>query len=756
MLAMFVRCGLFLIVVTAAWLASPGIEASELGTVSELAPFGQVRLVDEIDVTAANGMTESPQHGSRVEEILGRKTRVVIPNEKEASYVTWRVGKGKGLKPGAAYVLVVDYPEDVDRSCIVINTGNETARGFHTGSTVGDALHAKYVNGLVESLNVPLSKTWKSWTLMFHLHDRFSDKGLLRGPEPRTLGPEDGFDVTVMQFSSNNDPLSAGAAVGGLRLYEVVGQVPKQTIVFPPEHLPRRHLFWREEMADGVIDQKSPQLGITQPIDWYRYKAGQMHFLGMNTFSKDLLEFGACQHWDSTAHGGHNWVYFDEATKGVWDQVVTLMGQEGFDILPYYEYSGSKGAHSLGHERHAKPLTRDDAYSHISWIENANADITEPEALADFCKMLDITVVKPSQRAKFVGVWLRPRMQMPVSFSEGALVRFAKDNGGGVISREDLKTNPELYEKYLGWWHLKRRDFLVGVRDYLTKAGLKDSIVLYTGCTAEPGVGFHTWEKFLPTDQPDRWAEIFKSPQQKASNGEWIKPITVNDIVDRQMYRKGLVSPGMNWGSWEVQHCQPADDPANYKQTDGVMLSHAFNRSYTVADPKTMEDFRAPAGLAMIRHYALNEHMVFDANDQQKMNYFVCDMERAGPYCMMAEAIAMANGDPSMIGYLVGANFGRGFPEYVRRFNANYLALPALPSERLTEASDSKDIVVRRIHTDKDGDWLFVVNTSMHPASAKVNAGDAKWTEIVSGKLVGSEIDAELEPFELRSYRVQQ
>ena len=61
----------------------------------------------------------------------------------------------------------------------------------------------------------------------------------------------------------------------------------------------------------------------------------------------------------------------------------------------------------------------------------------------------------------------------------------------------------------------------------------------------------------------------------------------------------------------------------------------------------------------------------------------MADIERAGPYCMMAEALAMANGDPTMLGYLLGGNFGRGFPQYVREFNANFLALPALPSERL-------------------------------------------------------------------------
>ena len=50
----------------------------------------------------------------------------------------------------------------------------------------------------------------------------------------------------------------------------------------------------------------------------------------------------------------------------------------------------------------------------------------------------------------------------------------------------------------------------------------------------------------------------------------------------------------------------------------------------------------------------------------------------------------MAHGDPTMIGYLVGCNFGRGFPQYVRNFNANFLALPALPSQVVPQAASDR------------------------------------------------------------------
>jgi hypothetical protein len=151
--------------------------------------------------------------------------------------------------------------------------------------------------------------------------------------------------------------------------------------------------------------------------------------------------------------------------------------------------------------------------------------------------------------------------------------------------------------------------------------------------------------------------------------------------------------------------------------------------------------------------------MMFDKNDKELLGYFVADIERAGPYCMLAEAQAMANGDPTMIGYLVGGNFGRGFPTYVRDFNANYLALPALPSAVVKDAASDREVVVRRIDTDKHGAWIAAVNTSLHAKQAvtvTVPAGEV--TDAVTGQAVlvtDGRISLDLIPCQLRSFRVQ-
>ena len=691
---------------------------SRCGASAELAPFGHLALVDEINCAAALPETvfsESPAGASQVKTLLGSPCRVLPPVSREASYLMYRIGRQKGLRAGAAYVLAVEYPEDAPRSMLILNGGCETLRGFHTGTTVGDALHPKYVDNHCESLDVPLSRRYELWTLLFDLHERFGDKGVARDNSARPLHPADGFNVSICQFAEGNDPLSAGLAVRCIRLYEVLDPaVLVQPLHLPPADLPRRHLFWREEMADGVLDGgKSGESGLTEPLDWYRHKADLMRFLGMHTFAKDLLEFGACQHWDSSPLGGNDWVYFNARQAPLWGRIVALMGSYGFDVLPYYEYSGSKGRHGLGPQRRAKPLTRDDTYSHIKWVESANADLTDPDTDADFKKMLDLTVLCLKDKASFAGVWLRTRGQMPVGFGDATCARFATEvNGGRPVTRTQLKSDQLLYSRYIEWWEGKRRAFLTSQRDYLRTNGVAHASVLYTGCATEPGVGFGDWTPRFVADRPDVWQPLLATAASQPG-GKACTILTPLQVANQDLYLHGLLAPGLNWGKWEIQHSQPADDPGHYASLDGVYLTHPFNRLYTVLSPKTMEIYRTTSGLALVRHYSLNEKMMFDINDKEKLDYCVADIERAGPFCMMAEVEAVANGDPTFIGYLTGGNFGRGFPQYVRDFNANFLALPALPSRLLAGASsDPTAVVVRTIDAGRHGTYLAVVNTA--------------------------------------------
>ncbi len=700
-------------------------------------PFdtSSLRLLDEVDL----GIPE-PGHHFRVfpdANVVERKTILgkpclLLPDRPDAPdrYVAVRLGEGKGLKDGVPYVLQIDYPEDLSRSMIVWNTGNETARAFHTGNSLGDALKMPYVYGNPESLNYPLSGQWQLWTSVFELHQRYPD---LTRSDDRSLTPADGFTVVLAHYRHANDPTSQGLAAGRVRLYAAPElKAMELSLKRPPAGLPQRHLFWREEMSDGIIfDKKNPAFDPPRIADWFSAKMRLMKFIGMDTYAKDLLEFGHNQGWDSAKFGSNDWVY-QSSHPQLWSQIVELAGKYQVNVLPMYEYCGSMGgAKALGPRRRCKTLNqagkgpkgRDD-YTHITWSENGNADVTDPDTVEDLRKMLEITIADEKNKATILGAWLRPRNSgMPVSFSDRCLKLFAEQTGRAQApTRGLLKTDKALYKDYLNWWHLKRHDFLVSCRNYLAQPTVlgPDATVLFTGDPSEPGSILEGGG--IVTDTPTRFP------------GE--KTVLPETVFSERLGWAALTGEHGTWGGWEWQHSVPSLDPQNYTGTPGVMLTMAFSRQYSVSDPKILKSFHTQDGLAMIRHYPLNENC-FGDKATQPLGYFVADFEEAGPYCVLAEARALALGDPRFIGYLTANSLQRGFPEYVRAFNEAFLALPALPGSVVENATSAKEVVVRQIPTPKNGIWYAVVNTGMTDANdVRITLKQNTLTNVLTGNPV--------------------
>jgi hypothetical protein len=127
---------------------------------------------------------------------------------------------------------------------------------------------------------------------------------------------------------------------------------------------------------------------------------------------------------------------------------------------------------------------------------------------------------------------------------------------------------------------------------------------------------------------------------------------------------------------------------------------------------------------------------------------------------MIAEARAFANGDPRLIGYLAGNSFNRGFPEYVRAFNAAFLSLPALPSKIIKNACIDPEVIVRAIPTEKYGTYIGIVNTGLTektglnitlPACNKV-------TDTVSGENIAvndGKIQLSMYPGQLKAFNLK-
>ncbi|RZL47658.1 MAG: TetR/AcrR family transcriptional regulator, partial [Pedobacter sp.] len=133
-------------------------------------PFGELQLVDTIDTATQAPWEEDVAGPSNVQTLLGQKARTLAPGLEPltggARFMTYRIGAGKGLIPHQAYVLDIEYPDDVPRSMFIANRGADFIRGFATGMALGDARNA-YSVGTVESLSYPQTQTWKHYQSLF-------------------------------------------------------------------------------------------------------------------------------------------------------------------------------------------------------------------------------------------------------------------------------------------------------------------------------------------------------------------------------------------------------------------------------------------------------------------------------------------------------------------------------------------------------------------------------------------------------------
>jgi hypothetical protein len=736
-------------------------------------------LIDEVAIASADPghrFTESATGASRIVETLGVQTRVMDPHE-DARYFAVRLGEGAGLTPGKPYVLQIDYPEDASRSMVIVNRGAEVFRGFATGQALGDNITG-YGHSNPESLDLPLSGQHETWETLFFLHDRTGDIQVRRGvwhdpldSDDFPLLPADGFWLIVAQNLGSQMPVAQGAAVSAIRLYELADEAKyEQPIHFPPAPLPRRHVFFREEMADRVIEHGTPaERAVADDAEWYEYRMRLMRFLGIRTLTKDLLEFGNNQGFDASPYGGYAW-WIEPTYDDRWEKILEKVSDNYLSVLPYYEYAGSTGPTlGLGPLRHAEPLD-DEApqfpdYTNIGWSENFNVDLTEHAALSDLQKTLEVTVTRYASSTAFAGVWLRQRLShLPISFAGATRQRYAGDRGVAVPTRAALQSDANLLDDYYDWWFDQRAQFFEATRSWLAGRIGSHAALLFTPEYGEPGPPL-LGNNHLVNDDPATWDPLMPLPDISS----WWVSTPIADVVEEHRYQQAALAGPGDWSTYEMWHSAPPPDPETYRNLPLTRLTLAINRCYTVESPEVLEHFADAGGanLAVTRMYYLNEDRLLTAEDDESgdwgdnglIGYYVADMERSGPFSMMEELLAVANGNARFIGHLTGNSFNRGFPVHARRFYAAFLSLPALPSTVLAGAADQAGVVARRIPTTTHGTWYAVANTNRTPA-AGVTVSFAETGHLIdsaTGRILepaASSWTGDLGPYELRAFRI--
>jgi len=819
--------------------SSPSSSSSSIALTKLDPEFGALTLVDSIDPSSPGSRTTQmePAGTAVTQTILGRNALVLKPQNlsgsMQASYAAFVMGKNKGLVAGGTYVLEFDYPDDVPRHIVFLNRGADLVRTVATGREIGD-YREQYAFPNPESLLYPQSATWKTYRFFFTLHDRFQPLAAVRNENDtkRPTGPADGFWVAVGHYNPRGNPINEGAAVGEIRLYSVNSpSAANLTINYPPNNLPHRRTFWREEMNDSTAlclrgdstvnkDPSSPSYaatGVCNPAtgtsagtteaSWLVYKMKLAKVLGINVFTKDLLEFGFNQGFDISRNGGSAWT--SPSRLSYWDSITSTANSYGLEVLPYYEYYGSMGngtatstscpavnttgdnfcqatfnhryacqnigstanpnnkcvLRSYGTQQNCEPLLRDARnYTEFAWAERGCVDVSDPEALVDAKKLLNATILDIKGNANFAGAWFRTRVgSWPVSFKEQARARYAADRGIATPSKATLRQSPSMREDYFNWWSDKRHTFLLSLRDYLRNGkngndGIANASLLFTSYHEEglPVPGADYSDAKVVTDNTAPWNAVNADSRwlyrySAVNNVEWLnnkryeKMLSYIALPPESIFLNGTSE---EWRNNSPGYATPPADPSRYTADSGIHMTFPMGKQFTVDDTALLNKFaNANGGIAMMHHFPLNEDdgtgdFAFDSRADNTsfknwpmsghFGYFVSDVERNSPYTMLTEVRGVANADPFWIGYLSSNSFNTGAPQDLRRFNAAYLAWPAVASAKVYSASSDADVIVRDMLT-ASGKFVAVFNVGMTPKTGvQINLAATRLGSVLS------------------------
>ena len=665
-----------------------------------------------------------------IETVLGQRCRVT----HGWGWFGYKLNR-QGLKPGSAYLVVMEYPEDVGRTYTIFNTGIVLSLvggyGFHTGKTLGDhwtrTLNSEYTD-------YPLSGKMQRWTSLFHLGAQTWAPGDPWNNAPTAGDSKEGFWFIVGGVGPSQDPLAAGAAVSTIKLYEISDMdalFPR--IEEPPLELGRRELFMTAE-SDGITKLVGKQELVDQ---WAQYRLQDARFMGLSGLSPngrvDLQPL-----FDANDRGRYGVKVFPR-----WMIERDVLGKVG---VPPEALAKNADGEDIAPPEGAYTLEKMPDLLHPATLEAIKQLITEELAgLAD--------------HPGFAGLMLYKHYggPFPVSFSDYALQLFAKETGTrlqgeGQARRDWLLADRK--QQYYNWWWGKKHAFLLALRDHL-QALRPDLKLFYFPWHSDDDFPF-SCGRLRYSGRPDMdkiyvpGTNILLVPSYTVPPDQWTAEQKKHPALARQYYRESL-APELQgkltfedllygrvkdmpqfWGaprSGELPHLRYPDqmdlvamltepgsvyangvghNPRLYLEDKGIVYWAPVRYRFTADNPKFLDLFRTGEGSAIAVHMPYNEET---SHLNVPSIHGAHGVEHGGPFCMMEEVVAMAHSDPMYIMDSMWEPLKRGFPQVARAFAQAYRALPAAPSVVLKEAiAPADEAVVVRSYDTAYGQYLAVIN----------------------------------------------
>lgn len=703
-------------------------------------PYGRLKLVDVVDASLDPALNEHPykeggirkswvgrrafatwEKGVTVEEFQGRKYRQAANNE----WFGYRVGRGV-IKPGKAYVMRIEYPEDKTRYAVMnIDAGrNYMGAGFKTGVSADNPFD-----------NYPLGQKYD-----FHDYFVVPDETTYGADGSRTTSTKNGFWVFFFDAGRSYFPqYQAGSAVAQIRLYEM----PEDETAFPVVRLPEGQPH-RWFIADW---EREPEWVAK---DMVRHAK----MMGFNGISPSFLKWGRLAYWHVKGDIGVDAMKpirdpLPPDETAALDSYLAATKEAGLAIFPRLEYGGTEKI-----PENERAIGPNGAPARPNRFARWCADLLQPVTFKEFSDILQETIGdRIKDNPQIAGIMFRIRCQrLPISFSRFDIDMFAKETGKNPPEGLDDKalaqwaSGGEFKAEYATWWHEKRRDFhkkiLARLREYRP-----DLLMLYYNWD-EDGWNVGTYKR-TPQDYTDLY-NVHTAIESYRRSEAYQKTMTPEDYVK------------------EVRE-EPKEDynvrNELYRDTPGFALLGPLNWHYLADNAPYLEAFRTGDQLALTRMYNYEEKGRWNVQDD---NYESSEMTTGGrDFAMAEQTLAMFHGDPWILTETT-YTYGQGFADQYRRFAQAFLSLPATRGEILEKPTgqDEPELRVRRFKDGK-GFRLGIVHKGYKAADYTLSL-PGSWPEkpLVTNLVTGEAVEARNEggrlvfplsspPLTLHSFQVQ-
>jgi hypothetical protein len=694
-----------------------------LPEISEDTPFGRLRLVD---VIAADAAPEAGPHpykvggvrdfwggrrayspwveGVAVHEFQGRRYREATNNQ----HFGYRIGRGT-MKPGTQYLLRILYPEDKTRYFAMdIKAGrNYQGVGFRTGVAPDNPVTP-----------YPLSSRYEWSDHIVSLDDiTYGYRGR------RSASAEHGFWVFFHDIGRVYSPqYDAGPAVAEMRLYEIGDPPANYAEIRYPEGLPQRVLMmdWeRQPEADPVA------------------VAEYARIIGLNALGPVFQKWGEGGYWDTElgfrAPHWHTISREGERDEDAYRRWLDGTRQTGVTLIPRIEYGGGpklpRAARVIGPD--GKP---DRAGRYAQW----GANLLHPATIEEIKAILDELIGREIAEYPNLGgvLWRMRSDRVKCSYGRHDIEMFCRETGREMPEGDATAiarwAAHDLAKEYHDWWHRKRRDFHVAIRDHLRS--FRPDLKLY----------YYNWD-------PDGWS-LATGNNQHNTPQDWTDLYNVNrtrDWYNRKIAaQKALTDQDylarLRGGHPMTDQPHKQMRPELYRELDGIALFLPVHWHYLADNEPYIRSFLTGDGLAVCNQFYYEEKGRTNVQDD---NYETSEMTPAGPQFSMAEEVlSFFHGDPNVITW-TPYTIGRSFVTEHRRFAQAFLALPDLRGELVATAvggASAPDVRVRTHPIDDGRVYVSVAHRGFAPARFAVTIPDvaagATVTNLVTGESVPTRV----------------